>query len=66
MSNFAIFAFTWPVVGTVLLCAFGLVLARRDRVLYERYQADEARRHGQDPVHPPANVRKSGPIQVDA
>ncbi|MDB5503077.1 MAG: hypothetical protein JWR89_2979, partial [Tardiphaga sp.] len=28
MSNYAIFAFAWPVEGTVLHCAFGLFLAR--------------------------------------
>jgi hypothetical protein len=50
MSNFAIFAFAWPVVGTVFLCAFGLFLARRTRILYERTQAEAARRRDEGPA----------------
>ena len=41
MTNFAIFAFIWPVVGTFLVIGFALFLARRTRALYERAQAGE-------------------------
>lgn len=44
MSSFTFFVFVWPVVGSLLFCAFGLFLARRDRVLYERTLAEAARR----------------------
>jgi hypothetical protein len=67
MSNFAIFAFVWPVVGTALLCAFGLFLARRTRILYERTQAAAAQRLGNGPAQGVATVvPRSESIKADA
>ena len=48
MTNFAVFALIWPVVGTLLVIAFGLFLARRTRILYERSQAEAAKRQAED------------------
>jgi hypothetical protein len=48
MTNFALFAFVWPVIGTLLVIAFGLFLARRTRILYETTQAEAAQRQAED------------------
>ena len=48
MTYFAIFAFVWPVIGSALLCAFGLYLAREDRIAYERHQAEALPQHIQE------------------
>jgi hypothetical protein len=48
MSSFIFFVFVWPVVGAVLLCAFGLYLARQDRIAYERHQAEALPPHIQE------------------
>ncbi len=45
MSNFAIFALAMPVVGTVFVACFALVLMRIDRTAAER---DEAKTSGTD------------------
>jgi hypothetical protein len=66
MSNFAIFAFTWPVVGTVFLCAFGMFLARRDRALYDRTQVEAARRQAEGSARVAATVPQSEPMRADA
>ncbi len=66
MSNFAIFAFAWPVVGTALLCAFGLFLARRTRILYERGQTEAAQRQAASQAHGATAVPRSEPTRVDA
>ncbi len=66
MSNFAIFAFAWPVVGTALLCAFGLFLARRTRILYERGQTEAAQRQGRESGAWRTAVPRSEPTRVDA
>ncbi len=66
MSSFILFAYVWPVVGTLLFCAFGLFLARRDRALYERTKAEAALRQAQAPVRAASAVLGAEPVKADA
>jgi hypothetical protein len=68
MTNFAIFALIWPVIGTLLIIAFGLLLARRTRRTYERYQAEQAHRQtqSQSPTGAALSVRRPEPQIADA
>ena len=65
MSDYVLFVYVWPVVGTVFMIIFGLFLARRDRILYERYQADQARRRAYEPTQP-TNAATPIPAKADA
>ncbi len=66
MSSFAIYAFASPIIGTALFIAFALYLARRDRVLYERYLAGAAQRQADDAPRANTEARRPKPLSVDA
>ena len=66
MSSFTFFVFVWPVVGTLLVIAFGLFLARRDRALYERTLAEAARPQTEGSPLAAAAVLRSEPQKADA
>ena len=66
MSSFVFFAYVWPIVGTLLFCVFGLFLARRTRILYERGQTEAAQRQAASQTHGTTVVPRPEPTRVDA
>lgn len=65
MTNFAIFALIWAVVGTCLVIAFGLFLARRTRASYEKAQFEAARHQAEERAVAANSRRQPEPQAAD-